>query len=215
MLANQARSDPLTGLGNRRMLDERITLLSDQRPLPDGHALLYVDLDRFKDINDTYGHETGDLVLQYVAEALRDLANTDDTVIRLGGDEFVIVFGRAKRERVLAAGRAIVEHLSRPVNLEGATYAFGASVGIAFSENPTELLRQADVALYFGQAKGQGAGGGLFGGSARFPPCADPADGTAELSDTLINLAGLYACGVLQLVGTGERSHLVTGRSVA
>ncbi|ASP31841.1 diguanylate cyclase domain-containing protein [Labrenzia sp. VG12] len=156
MLANQARSDPLTGLGNRRMLDEKIARLLEQRPLPDGHALLYVDLDRFKDINDTYGHETGDLVLQYVAEALRDLANADDTVIRLGGDEFVIVFGRAKREQVLSAGRAIVEQLSRPINLDGATYSFGASVGIAFSENPSELLRQADVALYSAKRRGRG-----------------------------------------------------------
>eukprot|EP00903_Cladosiphon_okamuranus_P001225 g1223.t1 len=156
LLANQARSDPLTGLGNRRLLDEEISRLLTLRPLPDGHALLYVDLDRFKDINDTYGHETGDLVLQYVAEALQDLANTDDTVIRLGGDEFVIVFGRAKRERVLSAGRAIVEHLSLPVNLDGATYSFGASVGIAFSENPSELLRQADVALYSAKRRGRG-----------------------------------------------------------
>lgn len=156
MLVNQARSDPLTGLGNRRMLDEEISRLLTHRPLPDGHALLYVDLDRFKDINDTYGHETGDLVLQYVAEALQGLANADDTVIRLGGDEFVIVFGRAKRERVLSAGRAIVEHLSQPVNLDGATYSFGASVGIAFSENPSELLRQADVALYSAKRRGRG-----------------------------------------------------------
>lgn len=156
LLANQARSDPLTGLGNRRLLDEKLAYLQGQRPLPDGHALLYVDLDRFKEINDTYGHETGDLMLLYVAEALSDLANADDTVVRLGGDEFVIVFGRAKRERVLSAGRAIVEQLSQPVNLEGASYAIGASVGIAFSHNPTELLRQADVALYSAKRRGRG-----------------------------------------------------------
>jgi len=156
LLVNQARSDPLTGLGNRRLLDEKLAQLQNQRPMPDGHALLYVDLDRFKEINDTYGHETGDLMLLYVAEALSDLANADDTVIRLGGDEFVVVFGRAKRERVLSAGRAIVEQLSQPVNLEGATYSFGASVGIAFSHNPTELLRRADVALYSAKRRGRG-----------------------------------------------------------
>ncbi len=133
LLANQVRSDPLTGLGNRRLLDEKLALLQDVKPLADGHALLYVDLDRFKEINDTYGHETGDLVLLHVAEALTGLVNADDTVVRLGGDEFVIVFGRARRERVLSASRAIVEQLSRPVNLDGATYTFGASVGVAFS----------------------------------------------------------------------------------
>ncbi|MHA7773800.1 diguanylate cyclase domain-containing protein [Roseibium sp. M-1] len=156
LLANQARSDPLTGLGNRRLLDERLAELQGRQPLADGHALLYVDLDRFKEINDTYGHETGDLVLLHVAEALSGLANADDTVIRLGGDEFVIVFGRAKRDKVLSVGRVIVEQLSRPVNLEGATYSFGASVGIAFSHNPSELLRQADVALYSAKRRGRG-----------------------------------------------------------
>lgn len=156
MLASQARSDPLTGLGNRRLLDEQLAHLQDKRPLPDGHALLYVDLDRFKEVNDTYGHETGDLVLLYVAEALGNLANSDDTVIRLGGDEFVIVFGRAKRERVLSAARAIVEQLSMPVDLDGATYSFGASVGVAFSHTPSELLRQADVALYSAKRRGRG-----------------------------------------------------------
>ena len=156
LLASQALSDPLTGLGNRRMLDDSIANLQQQQPLPGGNALLYVDLDRFKDVNDTYGHETGDLVLQFVADALRSLAQPDDTVIRLGGDEFVIVFGSAKRERVLSAGRAIVEQLSRPVKLDGATYSLGASVGIAFSNNPSELLRQADVALYSAKRRGKG-----------------------------------------------------------
>ncbi|MBO6856558.1 GGDEF domain-containing protein, partial [Roseibium sp.] len=155
LLANQVRSDPLTGLGNRRLLDEKLALLQDVKPLADGHALLYVDLDRFKEINDTYGHETGDLVLLHVAEALTGLVNADDTVVRLGGDEFVIVFGRARRERVLSASRAIVEQLSRPVNLDGATYTFGASVGVAFSHKPSELLRQADVALYSAKRRGR------------------------------------------------------------
>jgi diguanylate cyclase (GGDEF)-like protein len=155
LLVNQARSDALTGLGNRRLLDERLAQLQEQRPLPDGHALLYTDLDRFKEINDSYGHETGDRVLQHVAVALGDMVNADDTVVRLGGDEFVIVFGRAKRERVLSAGRMIVEQLSRPVQLDGASYSFGASVGIAFSHNASELLRQADVALYSAKRRGR------------------------------------------------------------
>jgi diguanylate cyclase (GGDEF)-like protein len=156
LLATQARSDPLTGLGNRRLLDERLAQLQDRQPLADGHALLCVDLDRFKEINDSYGHETGDLVLMHVAEALSGLVSTGDTVARLGGDEFVIVFGIAKRDRVLSTGRVIVEQLSRPVNFDGATYSFGASVGIAFSHNPSDLLRQADVALYSAKRRGRG-----------------------------------------------------------
>jgi len=156
LLARQARSDPLTGLGNRRLLDERLAQMQNRLPLADGHALLYVDIDRFKEINDTYGHETGDLVLVHVANALSGLANADDRVARLGGDEFVIVFGRATSERVLSVGKVIVEQLSMPVNIDGATYSFGASVGIAFSHNPSELLRQADVALYSAKRRGRG-----------------------------------------------------------
>jgi diguanylate cyclase (GGDEF)-like protein len=155
LLSNQARSDPLTGLGNRRYLDEKITELQnvDAR---ESHALLYVDLDHFKKINDTFGHDTGDKVLRHVAEALRALANSDEGVARLGGDEFVIVFGNAHHDRVLSAGRAIIEHLGEPLDLEGTVCSFGASVGIAFSDNPSELLRQADVALYSAKRQGRG-----------------------------------------------------------
>ncbi|GAB4539443.1 MAG: hypothetical protein Tsb0019_40000 [Roseibium sp.] len=155
LLAAQVRSDPLTGLGNRRLLDEKLGLLQDIEPKGHGHALLYVDLDRFKEINDTYGHETGDLVLRHTGDALARLAAEEDTVVRLGGDEFVIVFAETGRERVLAAGRAIIDTLGKPVDIDGANYSFGASVGIAFSRNPTDLLRQADVALYSAKRRGR------------------------------------------------------------
>jgi len=156
LLVNQARSDPLTGLGNRRLLDETLAELQIQNQPSGLYALLYVDLDRFKPINDTYGHETGDRILQHVARSLENLVRDSETVIRLGGDEFVIVFGEAERDRVLSVGRVIVEQLSRPVDLDGASYSLGASVGIAFSGEPSELLRQADVALYSAKRRGRG-----------------------------------------------------------
>jgi diguanylate cyclase (GGDEF)-like protein len=155
LLAAQVRSDPLTGLGNRRLLDEKLGSLQDVGPKAHGHALLYVDLDRFKEINDTYGHETGDRVLRHTGNALAGLAAEEDTVVRLGGDEFVIVFAETGRERVLAAGRAIIDTLSKPVKIDGASYSFGASVGIAFARNPSDLLRQADVALYSAKRRGK------------------------------------------------------------
>jgi diguanylate cyclase (GGDEF)-like protein len=155
LLSNQARSDPLTGLGNRRYLDEKISELQNVNAR-EGHALLYVDLDHFKKINDTFGHDAGDKVLRHVAVVLRALANSGEEVARLGGDEFVIVIGNAHRERVLSVGRTILEHLGEPLDLEGAVCSFGASVGIAFSDNPSELLRQADVALYSAKRQGRG-----------------------------------------------------------
>jgi|GEM_PF-2081059 len=156
LLADQARSDPLTGLGNRRHLDEKLAGLQMLDKPSGNYALLYADLDRFKEVNDTFGHETGDLVLQYVADSLRTLSNPDDGIFRLGGDEFVIMFGNASRERVLSAGRAIIDHFSKPLHLNDAICEFGASVGVAFSRNPTDLLREADVALYSAKRRGRG-----------------------------------------------------------
>lgn len=155
LLADQARTDPLTELGNRRHLDERIEYLENHSNVRE-HGLLYLDLDRFKQINDTYGHEAGDKVLRHVALALKTLAREDETIVRMGGDEFVIIFENALRQRVLSVGRTILEHLGEPFEIDGAVYRFGASIGIAFSEVPSELLRQADVALYSAKRQGRG-----------------------------------------------------------
>lgn len=155
LLAKQARSDPLTGLGNRRLLDEVLARLEEGKVSSREHALLYVDLDHFKAINDTYGHETGDRILKHVAAALGSLVTEQETVVRLGGDEFVIVFAEAMREKILAIGRVIVEQLSKPVEVDGASYAFGASVGISFTDAASDLLRQADVALYSAKRRGR------------------------------------------------------------
>lgn len=154
-LAVQVRLDPLTGLGNRRSLDEKLAELYAMGE-GNGHALLYLDLDRFKEINDTHGHETGDEVLQYVARALLTVSDTADTVLRVGGDEFVIIFGMPDRKRVLHTGHQIIEILHRPVTLRDVDFRFGASIGLAFSDNPSELLRQADVALYSAKRQGRG-----------------------------------------------------------
>lgn len=156
MLAEQVRQDPLTGLGNRRYLDEKLEEL-DQAPVPPaGHALLFLDLDRFKGINDTHGHEIGDEVLRYVGKCLSALAREADTVLRLGGDEFIVIFGDAGKDRILASARAILEQLNRDVTLRGVPLELGASVGVAFSPNPTQLLRQADMALYAAKRQGRG-----------------------------------------------------------
>lgn len=156
LLADQARRDPLTGLGNRRSLDEALARLEAQQVEGAVHAMLYVDLDYFKEINDSFGHETGDLVLQHVAVALRRISRSGEQVARLGGDEFIVVLGNCDRPRALRMARTIIDHFSKPLSVNGAECRFGASVGIAFSPNPDELLRQADMALYSAKRRGRG-----------------------------------------------------------
>ncbi|TYC51242.1 diguanylate cyclase [Rhodobacterales bacterium] len=156
LLADQARRDPLTGLGNRRFLDDTLAGLGGEHDESAVHALLYIDLDYFKDINDSYGHETGDLVLQNVALGLRKMTGGEEQVARLGGDEFVVVLADSGRDRALALARTIIERFTEPMNVNGADCFFGASVGIAFSRNPDELLRQADMALYSAKRRGRG-----------------------------------------------------------
>lgn len=156
LLADQARRDPLTGLGNRRFLDDTLSRLRREFDEDALHALLYVDLDYFKDINDNYGHETGDLVLQNVALGLRKVTGGEEHVVRLGGDEFIVVLADSERDRALALGRSIIERLTQPMTVNGAYCSFGVSVGIAFSRNPDELLRNADMALYSAKRRGRG-----------------------------------------------------------
>ena len=126
-----------------------------------GVALLSLDLDRFKNVNDTLGHHTGDLLLMEVAERLRAVARAEDTVARLGGDEFVVVLENV-REPATAADIAerIVESLCAPYELSGQRILIGVSVGIALSpehgRNAEELHRNSDLALYLAKAEGKG-----------------------------------------------------------
>lgn len=156
LLVDQVRRDPLTGLGNRRYFDESISDLATSPRVEPNMALLCLDLDDFKEVNDTRGHATGDKVLQHVAEALRSHVRADDSIFRIGGDEFVILFKSVPKERVIAVGREIIDNLSTPWELNGEICHFGASVGISFSDTPAELLLQADVALYSAKRGGKG-----------------------------------------------------------
>jgi diguanylate cyclase (GGDEF)-like protein len=157
-----ALHDALTGLPNRTLLLERVehALLRCGRS---GHplAILFVDLDRFKAVNDSHGHLVGDDLLIAVARRMTNLIRPGDTLARLSGDEFVIVCeGITERLGVhMIAGR-IVEALGRPFSLDDAVVELSASVGIAFSakgeDDPEQMLREADIAMY--QAKRRGGG---------------------------------------------------------
>jgi diguanylate cyclase (GGDEF)-like protein len=123
------------------------------RRLKEGFAVLCLDLDRFKSVNDTYGHPAGDALLCAVADRLRQCVRETDTVARMGGDEFVVLqAASARREDIVVLAERIVRSLSAPYDLSGIAVSIGASVGIAVATdenaNIEELLRTADIALY-------------------------------------------------------------------
>lgn len=161
-IKRQAMSDPLTGLGNRHqynlLLDEAISL---SRRLNQPFALLQIDLDHFKPVNDTFGHPTGDALLVHVAEVLRECCRDVDSVARLGGDEFAIILAPTEHSlNIDAPARRIIERLAQPIVIGEHTIHIGASIGISLypteAADIEELQRQADRALY--QAKEGGRG---------------------------------------------------------
>ncbi|WP_423228402.1 putative bifunctional diguanylate cyclase/phosphodiesterase [Rhizobium tumorigenes] len=155
-----ALHDHLTGLPNRRYLDRMLSARAEECRV-DGTVLvvLHVDLDRFKQINDTLGHRAGDMMLKHAASVLRDGVATGDFLARIGGDEFVIVCTRKAFSRKIAGlAEQVIRELHKPVRYEGHDIRFGASIGIAFDSgeelDAKQLLLNADIALY--RAKGSG-----------------------------------------------------------
>lgn len=158
--------DALTGLPNRRLLQERLqhALAQQQRSGLEG-ALLFIDLDHFKNINDTLGHAVGDQLLMQVAQRLSSCLRQGDTLARLGGDEFVLMLENLPRERSRAlaeigtVANKLLGTLNQPYELLGQPRSSGASIGIAlFSDaagNPEDLLKRADLAMYEAKSGGR------------------------------------------------------------
>ena len=157
--------DPLTGLPNRRLLHDRLqhALAAGARQVTHG-AILFIDLDNFKNLNDTKGHNIGDLLLIEVAGRLRACVREGDTVARLGGDEFIILLGNLSEDLELAAaqtesvGEKILATINQPYTLQGHQHHGSTSIGICLFNNKEitadELLKRADTAMY--EAKGAG-----------------------------------------------------------
>lgn len=160
-IQNLVHSDPLTGLGNRRMLIEQgaqLIALSGRHGW--SSALLYIDLDRFKIVNDTMGHMRGDELLRLVGQRILGTVRTSDVVCRIGGDEFAIILPDCREDYAQLVGERILRALEKPFYLVSQKIHLGASIGIALfgshAQSLDVLLQQADVAMY--QAKSKGGG---------------------------------------------------------
>jgi diguanylate cyclase (GGDEF)-like protein/PAS domain S-box-containing protein len=161
-IEHMAHHDSLTDLANRVRLNERLEQTLAQSS--DGRmvAVHHLDLDRFKAINDTFGHHAGDKLLKMVASRLRELVRATDTIARMGGDEFVIVQAPISKEaEATSLAERMIVAIGEPFVIDGHQAAVGASVGIAVSPDhgstPERLLRNADLALYRAKADGRGA----------------------------------------------------------
>jgi len=170
----RAMHDATTGLANRGLFDDR---LAHGISMADRHhwtlAVMFLDLDRFKSINDEHGHATGDRVLKEVAKRLQRFARDDDTVCRNGGDEFLVLLVNPKPgANVLRLAAALLKKIARPMDIGGVERVVGASIGIALypadGRTGDQLVDRADTAMY--RAKKGGLGCVLYGSD---PPQPD------------------------------------------
>jgi diguanylate cyclase (GGDEF)-like protein len=160
-VAYMARHDVLTGLPNRLHFRERAEEALPLLRRGEGFAVLCIDLDHFKEVNDTLGHPSGDKLLKLVADRLRKNLRETDILARLGGDEFAIVQTMLQRpEEVTVLASRIVEVLSEPYEVDGQEVVVGTSIGVAIApgdgNDPDQLLKNADMALYRAKADGRG-----------------------------------------------------------
>lgn len=152
--------DKLTGLPNRRLLDDFLkNLVYKSKVKSNLSSILFLDLDGFKSVNDTYGHEMGDILLRNVSAELIKLIRQSDTVFRLGGDEFVILLsGIQNIENIETIAKNIVKKLNEPFKFDNIQINIGVSIGIALIDgriSPNELIKKADEAMYIAKKKGK------------------------------------------------------------
>ena len=160
-IQHMATHDVLTGLPNRTMLRERMQQALSRVSRGERIAVLWLDLDHFKQVNDTLGHPVGDALLKAVTERLKADLRESDMIARVGGDEFVIVQGMLQSPNQAAAfAERIIETIAQPFDVDGHTIVVGATLGIAVAptdgEDSEKLLRNADIALYRAKSEGRG-----------------------------------------------------------
>jgi diguanylate cyclase (GGDEF)-like protein len=157
-LQRLAERDSLTGLANRNLFQTRLKELVDSRA---HFAVILLDVDHFKEVNDTLGHPVGDVLLQATGERLLATLRPGDLVARLGGDEFVFIAEGAGAAEAARLAQRLTDVAAIPHSVEGETIRLGASIGIALSDgsatDPARIFRNADIALYAAKASGRGA----------------------------------------------------------
>jgi diguanylate cyclase (GGDEF)-like protein len=190
-LRRQATKDPLTGLANRRELDRRLAEMGER---PEPQAVLLLDLDGFKSVNDTYGHAAGDDLLVQIARRIEGTIQGHGLVARYGGDEFVVLLCGTPALKARAVAEALLDDMLAPFALAETTLYAGFSIGVGLGEGPldaTALQRCADEAVYEAKAAGRGI--------ARFrrlvpepdaerpgPPSGPPVAGRSRIDDALV-----------------------------
>jgi diguanylate cyclase (GGDEF)-like protein len=156
-LQQAALVDPLTGISNRSGLRDALELACLEARAGQGFALAFLDLDRFKDVNDSRGHRVGDAALKTVAARLQAVLGPENMIARVGGDEFIVLL-KGGRDRIDELATMLIEKAAEPIVVEGRSLALGASVGIAIApqdgSDPDDLLNKADLALYRSKRKG-------------------------------------------------------------
>jgi len=163
MLESLALNDPLTGLANRRLLADRMAMaLVHARRNKTAMAVLFLDLDGFKQINDTLGHDAGDVLLKIVAERLLATVREEDTVARMGGDEFIIALWHISgTEYAATVASKVIKAVSQPCGIEGHTVTITTSAGVGVypihGEDADTLMKSADLALYEAKRAGKNA----------------------------------------------------------
>jgi len=159
-MAHMAQHDPLTGLPNRALFSDRLErALAASRRSGIPTALMFLDLDKFKPVNDTYGHAIGDVLLQQAAERMKSALRESDTVGRIGGDEFVVLLPAVERvEDALHVAEKLLEALRKPFFIEGRSVDVSCSIGIAIhpedGRDEIELAKNADTAMYWAKRDG-------------------------------------------------------------
>lgn len=155
-----AQMDPLTKIANRHGIIQYINTLFNKKENLENHALMFIDLDGFKAVNDTYGHLMGDNLLIEVANILKNRVRKDDVVARLGGDEFLILLSNIRNtDSIIAVGKKLINEISKPITSDGVTVHVTASIGIAMYNgkiNSTkDFIKRADDAMYCAKREGK------------------------------------------------------------
>jgi len=188
-LRRLAMHDALTGLPNRLLLYDRAEqAFAVAKRAKSSVALLLMDLDGFKDINDAYGHHVGDVLLQEVSVRLRTGLRASDTVARLGGDEFAVLLPESDVAGALSAAKMLRASLDAPLTIEGVRMPISSSVGVSLfpvhGDDPLTLLRRADIAMYAAKRRGTGIAlyeeGSDLEGAARLGLASDLRDALQE-----------------------------------